>query len=507
MPSSFDGFKPAQVGLVDMGDIQFYNASSPPTFTISDLTGLKGLFSEMVLNVTWAQLQDKEGGPLDTSVIECAIHQVNAYNAANGTDVGIKLRVWGGFTAPEWAKNINGPPITVDGRGTVNWQIFSPEQIGRFWSADYIDAWTAFQNELANLYDNNRVIRGISNTTGAAATDEPFVPVLPDAPRSNDPNPAKVNQVAELVAGGYNDAAQMLTLRASIAGYFQWSTTPLDYTMNCFFQQDAGGLTPDANFTLAVLQQARNSTRPVQAGNHAVRSPLYATDAFVYAQMGAAAALDPTTAPGSYQTDVPGNLVPPGAPTTPPGSYVNWPNVVAQGVAANAGNIELWDWPTGQSDPGFLLAPPGLIKDLHTILASGIAPLTGAPADGSALSFVAPAFATGAPGCVAFSGTDAVRLASATPQAVYSVTLTSLGSGTLGVADFYGNVIGSTSGPTLTLSGPLAQVNTVLAHLTDTLQSGTDVYTSARQQRTHAVRASASDLHPPTPAPLPVAGR
>src|SRR5260370_871653 len=165
MTSSFDGYKPAQVGLVDMGNIQFYNASSPPTFTLSDLTGFKGLFSEMVLNVTWAQLQAVEGGPLTTSAIDGAISQVTAYNAANGTDLGIKLRVWGGFTAPDWAKNIDGPPITVDGRGTVNWSIFTPEQIGRFWSADYIDAWTGFQNQLARLYDSNRVIRGISNTT------------------------------------------------------------------------------------------------------------------------------------------------------------------------------------------------------------------------------------------------------------------------------------------------------------------------------------------------------
>jgi len=47
-----------------------------------------------------------------------------------------------------------------------------------------------------------------------------------------------VNQIAQLVAGGYNDAAEMLTLRAAIADYARWSTTPLDYTMNCFFQQD-----------------------------------------------------------------------------------------------------------------------------------------------------------------------------------------------------------------------------------------------------------------------------
>jgi len=47
--------------------------------------------------------------------------------------------------------------------------------------------------------------------------------------------------------------------------------------------------------------------------------------------------------------------------------------------------------------------------------------------------------------------------------------------GTLGIADPTGAVIGSTSGPSLSLSGSLAAVNTVLAHLTDTLQSDSDV--------------------------------
>jgi len=44
------------------------------------------------------------------------------------------------------------------------------------------------------------------------------------------------------------------------------STTPLDYTMNCFFQQDDPyDVIFDQNFTLAVLQQARNSTTPGSA--------------------------------------------------------------------------------------------------------------------------------------------------------------------------------------------------------------------------------------------------
>jgi hypothetical protein len=277
MSGTNTGDKPPQAGLVDMGDIQFYNdpTTPTPTFTlVQDLTKYPGAFSEIVLNVTWAQLQPNAGFPLDTSFIQQATSEVAAYNTQFGTDLGIKLRVWGGYTAPDWAKAIDGPPITVTGAGTVDPTKDQTETIGRFWSADYLDAWSSFQAQLAATYDNSPMIRGISNTTGAAATDEPFVPLHPD-------------QVGDLESGGYSDAAEERTLRNAIADYSNWSTTPLDYTMNLFHQEDTGTVVSDPNFTLAVLQLATNSSRAVQAGNHALNNPWPQADSFVYAQMAA----------------------------------------------------------------------------------------------------------------------------------------------------------------------------------------------------------------------------
>jgi T5SS/PEP-CTERM-associated repeat protein len=463
MSSSGDGDKPAQTGLVDMGDISFYNNPYNPSFNLSEITPYQGSFSEIVLNVTWAQLQPSEGGPLTTSAIDSAIAQVDALNASNGTNIGIKLRVWGGYTAPEWAKNIDGPPITVTGENEVDPGVFTPQTIGRFWTADYVDAWTSLQSALAARYDSNPVIRGISQTAGAAATDEPFVPLRTNALLQGG---GIVNQVGQLQAGGYTDAAEMLTLRAAIADYSQWSTTPLDFTMNTFHLFDGGNELNDATFTLAVLQQARNSTRLVQPGNHALGNPLYAPDTVVYTQLAADAALNPAVAPNSFQTNSPSIL----------GPYANWQATIANGVALDAGDIELWDFPVIPVPVGFTSFSPGQVQTLAAILAAGSPPPTaGAPDDGAALGFIAPAFASGPPGAVAFSGTSAVLLASATSQASYSVTLRSMAGGTLGFAGLVGSVIGMTSGPVVTLSGTLAAVNTVLAHLTDTLQSGTDV--------------------------------
>ncbi len=473
MSGTGGGAEPPQTGLADMGNISFYNQPTDPIppFTLSDLANYAGSFGEIVLNVTWAQLQPNANGSLDTSVISSAISAVETYNAENGTDLGIKLRVWGGYTAPDWAKTIDGPPITITGPGTVDQSDKNnPETIGRFWTADYIDAWTSLQNQLAALYDGNPIISGISNTAGAAATDEPFVPL-----KYIPPNQAgAVNQPGELESGGYTDAAEQLTLRAAIADYSGWATTPLDYTMNLFHLQDSGKPSGDENFTLAVLQEAENSARVVQAGNHALNNPLPSFDAFVYAQMAEDAALDPTTAPGSFQTASPVNLGTNESVGSEPswGAYADWPNAVTQGVAANAGDIELWD---GPATTGFTGLEPGQVQDLAAILAAGTAPLTGAPDDGAALGFMAPASVAGAAGTIAFSGVDAVLLASAVAQNSYTVTLTSTGGDTLAVTNFGGIVDGPASGAALTVSGPLSLVNTVLASLTDTLQSGTDV--------------------------------
>ena len=153
----------------------------------------------------------------------------------------------------------------------------------------------------------------------------------------------------------------------------------------------------------------------------------------------------------------------------------DWPNAVANGMLSNGGNIELWNFSGPNNASGFQSLSPGQVNTLAQIVANGVAPTTGAPDDGSALAFLAPAYVTGSPGTIAFSGTNAVLLESALQQGAYHVTLTSLNGGTLGVANFGGIVSGPASGSTLSFAGSLAQVNTVLASLRDTLASGTDV--------------------------------
>ena len=129
MSPSSSGDKPAQTGLVDMGYIGFYDApglptTNPPTnyegpdptFNLSDLANFTGSFSEVVLNLTWAQLQPTQSGPIDYAIIQDAIKTVTAYNIANGTDLGIKLRVWGGSRHPTGPRISTASPSLSAGR-------------------------------------------------------------------------------------------------------------------------------------------------------------------------------------------------------------------------------------------------------------------------------------------------------------------------------------------------------------------------------------------------------
>ena len=103
-----------------MGFNHFYDdANLSPTFLLSDLANAGSAISEMVLNVTWAQLEPTSG-QIDFSAINSAISEVSAYNSSHGTDLGIKLRVWGGVVAPDWVKNLDGPPVATSGKATID---------------------------------------------------------------------------------------------------------------------------------------------------------------------------------------------------------------------------------------------------------------------------------------------------------------------------------------------------------------------------------------------------
>jgi hypothetical protein len=207
-------------GLVDMQDISFYRKGVEPEFTLNNVNQFPAQFGGIVLNVTWQQLQPTQSGPLVTAPIDAALGLVSAYNSQNSVPLAIKLRLWGGFMAPDWAKNLAGGPVAIP--SLVHGGL--PETLGRYWTQPYRQAWQALQSQLAERYDAQSLIREVSVTSCAWATDEPFVQWI--APGNTGPN------FANLAAAGYTAAKEFDCLQNARSDYAGWKTTYLDFPFN-----------------------------------------------------------------------------------------------------------------------------------------------------------------------------------------------------------------------------------------------------------------------------------
>lgn len=313
-------------GLIDMQSIGWHDKQGgEPSFDAGNVAMFPGVFGGVVINATWDALQPTAGGALDFSTIDSALSQVRAYNAANASaPLGVKLRVYGGCSAPPWALAINGGPVSIqrnpqgcrvaDG-GTGN----CPLMVGKWWTAEYITAWRAFQAELAAKYDSEPLVRQVAVTSCASQTDEPFVPTVEPASR------------LALSAAGYTDQAQMACLNGAVDDYSAWKYTLVDFTFNVFDTEqgaDSGPpLSPDAgaSFALGVMSACRTAlgSRCV-LDNHALMVPLRAADQDVYDAIGAMGG------PTNFQTQAPS------------GMHCEWTATIAQGIALGAEAIEVW---------------------------------------------------------------------------------------------------------------------------------------------------------------------
>ncbi|WP_238584346.1 hypothetical protein [Legionella gratiana] len=258
--------KPPVQGLVNMGDITFYNQQDSidppsPNNSLDKLTlpNTVQLFGGTVINVTWAQLQPNppdENGiiTLDTTSIDQALSAINAYNQANpNAKIYAKLRVWAGFTAPNWVKNLNGnePINIVAQKGTIT----QKGSVAHWWEDDYLENWTNFLSALANTtdingytYDAEPLIREISITSCASATDEPFISWA-------DPNAENT-----LISAGYTDLAQQNCLSNAInEHYAAWKNTWLDFPISPYFPMQAENSKPNFAFSYSVMQQCADS--------------------------------------------------------------------------------------------------------------------------------------------------------------------------------------------------------------------------------------------------------
>jgi hypothetical protein len=209
--------KPPIRGLISMGAYKFVGAGGDPVNTLTPIEKKRGIFSGIVIVATWAQLQPTPGAQItDGNVIDQALDKVRGYNTRNPQNpIAVKLRIWGGWAAPDWAKSIGGgAPINTMHNN-------KPRTVGRFWSPPYRKAWAALQTQLAERYDNHPLIREVAITSCMSYTAEPFfLPV-------NEPlvmNP--------LIANGYTAAAYRFCLSNAINDHAAWKRARLVFPFN-----------------------------------------------------------------------------------------------------------------------------------------------------------------------------------------------------------------------------------------------------------------------------------
>jgi hypothetical protein len=289
--------KPQILGLVDKSSQTPYLLRQPfPTVNPSEVAPYAKAFSGIVVNETWAQLQPSRGH-LNMAPLRTSLAAVQAYNRAHpGHALSVKLRLWAGFTAPDWAKTLGGKPAvtfsTPTAKGTT----------GRWWTPVYRAAWSSFLHALAARYDGNSLIRSIAVSSCATLTAEPFV---------QSPSLALHNT---LFAAGWSSAAQQHCLQGAFADYSGWKRTSIDYAFNPFSSYTPGKAagTQDLAFTYQVMATCadlrRTTGRTCILTNHdfTATAPTTSRSAPVYAEIKALYAKHAT--PVDLQTGPPDNF-------------------------------------------------------------------------------------------------------------------------------------------------------------------------------------------------------
>jgi len=221
-----------------------------------------------VANVGWAELQKRPGGAIvDGNPIDRAIATAMRANQEQpGAEVRVKVRLFSGVRAPDWAKRLTGPPVpvtdTVDGKsGTV----------GRFWTPEFGQAYQDLQNRLATRYDDVPEIAEVTATRCTTVYAEPFLRQANHA-----------GTVRALLAAGFTAEADRRCLEGQVEAHRVWSRTRTSVAFNPYQRiRPDGSVVVDSVFTNSLMDQCRRVLGPrCVLANNSVRWPVLAGKAY-----------------------------------------------------------------------------------------------------------------------------------------------------------------------------------------------------------------------------------
>ncbi len=334
--SGVSGEKAPLNGLLDMGIQTPYQTGQPfPVTDPSFLDAYAGDFSGIVVNESWSQLEPSPGvenwAPLDQSLAAVA-----AWNASHpATPLGVKLRIFAGYSAPAWVVSQSGPTVTVQTKGGT-------KVLGEWWTTPFRQAWSAFQHALAERYDPNPLVRAVSVSSCSSSTGEPFVVS------------GAVSSQRALAAAGWTPQLQEACLQGALSDYSGWTHTQITFAINPLATRSG----PDVAFMDQIMQacagsHAAGGSECVVGNNDLSATAPSGNVGPSYAEI---AAVKPTYATGSgvyFQT---------GGPAV---------DCATMSVATtyHATSVELWP-PNGRYS-GFSAVPTSTLKSWNQTLISG----------------------------------------------------------------------------------------------------------------------------------------
>jgi hypothetical protein len=318
-------------GLIDMGVQTAYSLDIPfPTVDTGAITPDAGAFGGIVINEGWAQVEPSPAHERWRD-LDASLAAVASWNTAHpSTPVGVKLRIFGGNTAPEWAKFRGGAPLTIVTKGIS-------KTFGRWWTQSYAHAWSSFQHALAARYDRNPLVRAVSVSSCATLTGEPFV--------MNLTKPA----IQTMQAAGWTPQAQQRCLQGAVADYAGWVHTPITFAFNPYRTVVNGVATADPSVTTDIMRtcaRSRDHGGPeCVLGNNAL-SDMAATgrSAVVYAEIDALWQATPAHVGVTFQTV---------------SAEVDCGGI-ALAIDHHATSVELW--PPHHHYEGFTAQPAGVLR-------------------------------------------------------------------------------------------------------------------------------------------------
>jgi hypothetical protein len=164
-----------------------------------------------VVKTSWAELQPAPGGPIvRPNAIDTAL--------ARARELGmvLKLRIYTGTQAPDWAKQLGGGPVPL-----VDPNTGGRETVGRFWTEEFGRAYADLQVRLAALYDQVAEIREIVISRCTTIFAEPFI-----RQTSIDAN------LSTLGSAGLDDERDLRCFKEQVDAHDVWKRTRSDLAVN-----------------------------------------------------------------------------------------------------------------------------------------------------------------------------------------------------------------------------------------------------------------------------------